>query len=214
MVLSRADIGAVYALHRETIAALPNPGAVRPDAPSFFEEIFDSGGEIMGLFAEEEGMVAYGVVRPELARERDRVALDKVVPEDMRLFVLDGTAVKPSHWRRGLQRHIVGLRIERAAAHHGAGAVIAKASPGNVPSMRNLMKCGFAIVGRIEKSYGWRYIHYRPVARGFAEPVGGTWVEAAAIEEAQRRFDGGEVARECAADAEGVAKLRFVAPAF
>ena len=207
--LTPADIDTIHTLHCETIAALPDPGAVRPDEPDFFADIFACGGEIMGL-VDAEGMVAYGVLRPELAREKDRFALDDRVAPQSRLWVLDGSAVRPSHWRRGLQRHIVGLRIARAGAL-GAADVIAKASPGNLPSMRNLLKCGFEIVGRIRKPYGWRYIHHRPVAGTPGEGgEGGTWVKAADIDEAQRRFDAGEVARACAPDAAGEAALRFV----
>lgn len=205
--LSPADVDAIHGLHRETIAALPNPGAVRPDEPCFFEDIFACGGEITGLFG-AEGLVAYGVLRPELASEKDRAGLDGWVAPQGTLWVLDGSAVKPTHWRRGLQRHIVALRIARAAAL-GAGDVIAKASPGNVPSMRNLLKSGFATVGSIRKSYGWRYIHYRPVSRAMGVAEAGTWVEAADLGEAQRRFEAGEVAGACALNEAGTPALRF-----
>lgn len=211
VALSPADIDAVMALHRETIAALPNPGAVRPDVPDFFEGIFACGGEIMGLY-EGAVLIAYGVLRPELAREHDRVALEALVAPAAPLWVLDGSAVKPTHWRRGLQRQIVALRIARAAAS-GVGDVIAKASPGNVPSMRNLLKSGFATVGLIEKTYGWRYIHYRPTHLAYAEPADGDFIAAADIEEAQRRFDAGEVGSACTVTEDGVAVLKFAPPA-
>ncbi|GAB5375714.1 MAG: hypothetical protein AcusKO_21760 [Acuticoccus sp.] len=208
--LSVADIDAIVALHRETIAALPNPGAVRPDAPAFFEGIFACGGEITGLH-EAGSLVAYGVLRPELVQEHDRWALDALVPPTAALWVLDGSAVRPSHWRRGLQRHIVGLRITRAASL-GIGSVIAKASPGNVPSMRNLLKSGFATIGLIRKSYGWRYIHFRPTACGYTEPATGDWIAAAGIEEAQHRFEAGEVASACAVTPDGTPILKFARP--
>lgn len=211
VALSPADVDVVMALHRETIAALPNPGAVRPDVPEFFEGIFASGGEIMGLY-EGAVLVAYGVLRPELAREHDRVALEALVAPAAPLWVLDGSAVKPTHWRRGLQRHIVALRIAQVAAR-GVGDVIAKASPGNVPSMRNLLKSGFATVGLIEKTYGWRYIHYRPTHLAYTEPVAGDFIAAADIEEAERRFGAGEVASMCTVNKDGVAVLKFGPPA-
>ncbi len=209
--LSLADIDAIYDLHRETFAALPNPGAVRPDEPAFFHDIFDCGGEITGLYG-REGLVGYGVLRPELAAEKDRVALEAWLAPHRSLWVLDGSAVKPTYWGRGLQRHLVGLRTARAGAL-GVEAVIAKASPGNVPSMRNLLKSGFSIVGRIQKSYGWRYIHYRPVAEAMTHPEAGEWIEASAIAEAQRRFEAGEVATQCALNEAGVPALHFAAVA-
>ncbi|MBJ3776346.1 GNAT family N-acetyltransferase [Acuticoccus mangrovi] len=205
--LSVDDVPAVFALYAESLAAVPDPAAVRADAPSFFEKIFAVGGEIIGLF---DGlvMIGYGVIRPELEEEHDRVGLDRVVPADAPMRVLDGSAVRPAYWRHGLQRTTIDARIARAA-ELGATHVIAKASPGNVPSMRNLTKQGFHILGRVMKPYGWRYVHHRPVHLTAAEPIEGEWYPAHDVDGAEAMFREGRAAFAAKRDDAGEPMLKF-----
>lgn len=205
--LTRADVGAVYRLYLSALAAVPDPAAVRADEPEFFEAVFDDGGEILGL-ADDSGLVAYGVLRPELEREHDRVGLDRFVAPDAPLRVLDGSAVRPAYWRLGLQREVVSMRLARARTL-GASDVIAKASPGNIPSMRNLLKSGFAIVGLVRKPYGWRYVHHRAVSRAAEAEGRTTWVRSADIDAARTHFATGEAAFACEVRADGVPWLQF-----
>lgn len=204
------DIPRIYALYTAALAAVPDPSAVRADAPAFFENIFDVGGEIIGLLA-GDALVGYGVLRPELDREHDRVGLDRHVPAGAPMRVLDGSAVHPAYWSHGFQRTVIEMRIARAA-ELGAGHVIAKASPGNVPSMRNLTRAGFHIVGLVLKPYGWRYVHVRPVAQPEPEPAPGTWQVAADVDASVARFAAGEVAYRAKRDEGGVPMLLFGRP--
>lgn len=205
--LSRADISEIFALYLSALRAVPNPAAVRPDEPSFFDEIFDAGGEIIG-FRDDGRLVAYGVIRPELDSEHDRHGLAPRVAPSAKLYVLDGSAVWPALWRHGLQRMIIETRIRRVAAL-GAVDVIAKASPGNFPSMRNLLNSRFAIITKVMKPYGWRYVHHRRVAFPAPDAGTGTWIEAGNVEEAERRFSAGEAAFACRAGPDGMPILRF-----
>ena len=207
--LARSDVDEVYRLYLSALARLPNPAAVRPDEPAFFEEIFDVGGEIVG-FRDGPALIAYGVLRPVLDSEHDRKGLGHVVPADAPLMVLDGSAVGPAYWKRGLQRAIIETRIAEAA-RLGASHVIAKASPANIPSMRNLLKRGFATVALVRKPYGWRYVNHRPVAAALSQPAGCEWMDAGRIDEAQARFAAGEAAFACEADEIGGARLAFAA---
>ncbi len=205
--LSRGDVDEVYRLYLSALARLKNPAAVRPDEPSFFEQIFDVGGEIVG-FRNGPELVAYGVLRRVLESEHDRKGLDRVMPPDAPLMVLDGSAVGPAYWKLGLQRAIIDVRIAEAA-RLGAEHVIAKASPGNIPSMRNLLKSGFATVALVRKPYGWRYVNHRPVAARVPVPAARVWIDAGRIDEAQQRFAAGEGAFSCEADEIGSAQLEF-----
>ncbi|MEO1102334.1 MAG: GNAT family N-acetyltransferase [Pseudomonadota bacterium] len=205
--LRRGDVGAIYRLYLAALARVPNPAAVRPDEPSFFDTIFDTGGEVLGLLAAGR-LAAYGVLRPELTSELDRVGLEGIAGPCERLWVLDGSAVHPDYWRHGMQRTIIEERLARIAAL-GARHVIAKASPGNLPSLRNLLKCGFVTVGLVRKPYGWRYVQYRPVAAPIVQPAEGIWIAAGNIEEARARFAAGEVASACHAGADHVVELQF-----
>ncbi|MEM0908511.1 MAG: GNAT family protein [Pseudomonadota bacterium] len=205
--LDLQDVGLVYQLHKAAVAAVQNPDAVRPDTPPFFEGVFQDGGEIWGLF-DGEGLAAYGVLRPELAREHDRQGLQRDVGADEPMRVLDGSATRPSLWGKGLQRHVVDMRVKRAG-DLGADHVIAKAAPRNVPSMRNLLRCGFAIVGLVRKPYGWRYVHHRPVRAAVAFEGAGEWQPATSIKAAEERFLLGEGAVACDAPQQGEAQLKF-----
>lgn len=204
--LAPGDVPRIYTLYRTSLDAVPNPAAVRADEPSFFEEIFAVGGEIIGLQV-GDALVAYGVLRPELDSEHDRSGLDEHVPASAGLKVLDGSAVHPEFWKHGLQRVIIEARVERAG-DLGAQHVIAKASPGNLPSMRNLLKCGFRIVTRVRKPYGWRYVHHRPVAHPYPRPDGGEWRPASDVAGATARFADNQAAVACRAEA-GVPLLCF-----
>lgn len=205
--LARTDVDEIYRLYLSALARLPNPAAVRPDEPAFFEDIFNVGGEIVG-FRDGPALVAYGVLRPVLDSEHDRKGLGHVVPAEAALMVLDGSAVGPAYWKRGLQRAIIETRIAEAA-RLGAMHVIAKASPGNIPSMRNLLKSGFATVALVRKPYGWRYVNHRPVAASVRAPADCVWMDAGRIDEAQARFTAGEAAFACEADGQGGARLEF-----
>ncbi|MEM9222387.1 MAG: GNAT family N-acetyltransferase [Pseudomonadota bacterium] len=205
--LFETDIDRIQALHEAAMGAVPDPSAVRTDEPSFFAGIFHYGGEIVGLERDGE-LVAYGVLRPELESELDRVGLDGLVPARERLWVLDGSAARPDLWRGGLQRTLISLRLARlrqTAIDHA----IAKASPRNIPSMRNLLKRGFATVGMVKKSYGWRYVQYRRVATAVSVPETGEWIEAADVVEVARHLDDGEFATTCRVGGDGIARLQF-----
>ncbi|MCF3935672.1 GNAT family N-acetyltransferase [Acuticoccus sp. M5D2P5] len=205
--LSPADIPRIYAVYTRALAAVPDPAAVRADAPSFFEEMFAVGGEIIG-FLDEGELVAYGVLRPELDSEHDRAGLDGLVAPGAMMRVLDGSAVCPAYWGRGVQRAVIETRISHAQTQ-GASDVIAKAAPRNVPSMRNLTKGGFRIVGRVMKPYGWRYVHHRPVAPCPAVPEAGEWARADDVDAAEARFRAGGFAFEARRDEAGEPILRF-----
>ncbi|WMS42981.1 GNAT family N-acetyltransferase [Acuticoccus sp. MNP-M23] len=205
--LTRGDVDEVYRLYLSALSRLPNPAAVRPDEPAFFDEIFAVGGGIVG-FRDGPQLIAYGVLRPVLDSEHDRTGLASVVPAEAPLMVLDGSAVAPAYWRRGLQRAIIDTRIAEAA-RLGASHVIAKASPGNIPSMRNLLKCGFATVALVRKPYGWRYVNHRPVAAPVRPAADCQWMEAGRIDEAQDRFQAGEAAFACRAQDDGIGQLKF-----
>lgn len=188
--LGMGDIDAIDGLFRATVAAVPNPAAVRPDEPAFFEEVLARGGEIVGLTA-SGALIAYGVLRPEFEDQHDRHGLARLVADDWPLFVTDGSAVHPAYWTHSLQRVLIRERIDRAVAQ-GARSIIAKVSPANLPSMRNLLKEHFRIVARVRKPYGWRYVHQRGVV-DFPEVVEmpEIWEAAADVDAAQALFEAG-----------------------
>lgn len=188
--LGMDDVPAIDALFRATVAAVPNPAAVRPDEPAFFEEVLARGGEIVGLTVEGD-LIAYGVLRPEFQDQHDRHDLARLVADDWPLFVTDGSAVHPAYWTHSLQRVLIRERIDRAVGQ-GARAIVAKVSPANLPSMRNLLKEHFRIVARVRKPYGWRYVHER-AAVDFPEvsEMPEIWRATADVDGAQILFEAG-----------------------
>ncbi|WP_018698855.1 GNAT family N-acetyltransferase [Amorphus coralli] len=190
VALGMGDIEAIDGLFRATVAAVPNPAAVRPDEPAFFEEVLDRGGEIVGLTV-HGALVAYGVLRPEFPDQHDRRGLSRLVRDDWPLFVTDGSAVHPAYWTHSLQRVLIRERIDRAV-RQGARTIIAKVSPANLPSMRNLLKEHFRIVALVRKPYGWRYVHQRS-AVDYPETsvIPEIWRTAADVDAAQILFEAG-----------------------
>ncbi|MGX1099745.1 GNAT family N-acetyltransferase [Amorphus sp. MBR-141] len=189
VTLGVGDIAAIDHLFRATVAAVPDPAAVRPDEPAFFEDVLARGGEIIGLTV-AGALIAYGVLRPEFGDQHDRDGLGRLVDLDAPLFVVDGSAVHPSYWSRSLQRVLIRERIDRAV-RQGGRAVIAKVSPANLPSTRNLLRENFRIVARVRKPYGWRYVHQRAAVDFAPTPEAEIWRLAADVDAAQALFDDG-----------------------
>ena len=209
VTLGLDDIPVIDGLFRATVAAVSNPAAVRPDEPAFFEGVLDHGGEIIGLTV-EGSLIAYGVLRPEFDDQHDRDGLAHLVAADAPLFVTDGSAVHPSYWSHSLQRVLIRERIDRAV-RQGAQAVIAKVSPANLPSTRNLLKEHFRIVARVRKPYGWRYVHQR-AAVDFEEmdETPEVWRVAADVDGAQALFEAGYGAVRFRLGAQSRPELGFV----
>lgn len=209
VTLGLEDIPAIDRLFHATVAAVPNPRAVRPDEPAFFHDVLDHGGEIVGLTV-GGALIAYGVLRPEFPDQHDRDGLASLVPEDAPLFVTDGSAVHPSYWSHSLQRVLIRERVDRAV-RQGARAMIAKVSPANLPSTRNLLKEQFRIVARVRKPYGWRYVHQRAAVdypQTTDEPD--IWRVAADVDAAQALFEAGYGAVRFRLGAQSRPELGFV----
>ena len=209
VTLGLDDAPAIDRLFHATVAAVPNPNAVRPDEPAFFQGVLDHGGEIIGLTV-GGSLIAYGVLRPEFPDQHDRDGLARLVPADAPLFVTDGSAVHPSYWAHSLQRVLIRERIARAV-RQGARAIIAKVSPANLPSTRNLLKEQFRIVARVRKPYGWRYVHQR-AAVDFETVTEDPqiWRVAADVDGAQALFEAGYGAVRFRLGAQSRPELGFV----
>lgn len=205
--LHEVDISEVQAVYDASISALTDPGAVRPDAPDFFEWVFSVGGEMLGLRLDNR-LVAYGVLRMPKATKNDWDGMERAVPAEAKFAVLDGSAVHPEFWSRGLHRRAIDERTQMAAGW-GVDYVVALAGPRNIPSMRNLTRSGFAIAGLARKPYGWRYVHARSVKTPEVSEGPFHWERAEDVDASQARFSRGEVASLAKGDPELGSMIRF-----
>lgn len=142
--LTPADVEAIYALHLEVVSHMRAPGLVRRDSRDYFAAHVDGAGFILGAFSGER-LIGYGLSSfPRDPAENYGVPLG--VPSDQLPLVgqLEGAAVSVDHWGRGLHFLLAGWRAV-CLADSGYRHICATVAPGNVWSLRNLLRTGLVI---------------------------------------------------------------------
>lgn len=160
--LQPADLTALHALHRASIAGMP-PAVVKPESLDFLASLLHGRARVQGAW-DGDALVAYGVLQHDLLPADNPRAHLGLAPAQA-LFKLAGAAVAPPWRGQGLQR----VLIERRLAWAGGHAVFATAAPGNPASWHSLLACGLA-VRALEYRYGGlpRYLMARVPGDAFA----------------------------------------------
>lgn len=141
------DLTAMYDLHRRSLEGMAVQ-IVKPESRDFLRELLQGRGIVTGAWC-EGALVAYGVLQHDLLPEddpRDLLGLDAA----QRVQKLAGAAVAPGWRGLGLQRLLIERRLASAP---GDAVLFATAAPGNLPSWRNLLACGFAVRALVHR-YG------------------------------------------------------------
>lgn len=167
--LRAADVDAVYALHLEVVSQMSAPGLVRRDTRDYFAAHIEDAGFILGTFCEDR-LVGYGLSSfPRDELENYGVQLKLPAHELPLVGQLEGAAVGVEHWGRGLHLMLAGWRAD-CLAEAGFRHICATVAPGNVWSLRNLLRTGL-VIRHIGVLYGGllRYVlqqdrHLPPVA--------------------------------------------------
>ncbi len=176
-----ADLDAMHALHRCSIADLP-PQAVKPESREFLDSLLRGRGRVLGVW-DGDVLVAYGVLQHDLLPDDDPRALLGLAPTQP-LVKLAGAAVDV-RWRgQGLQRALIARRLDWA----GTQAVFATAGPSNPASWRSLLACGL-LVHALQRRYGGlvRYLLARvPGQRFDGNAARARTLDSDALDEQQR----------------------------
>jgi ribosomal protein S18 acetylase RimI-like enzyme len=204
----------IVALHRTALATLADPTFVKPEQPSFFAGILDGRGRIIGARARAGAELgAYGVFQRHLAPDDDpsaRLGLGGA----RRLAKIAGAAVAPALRGHRLQCELVRRRAAFARAE-GFSDLYATAAPGNVPSWRNLLTEGFAVVG-IEARYGTlvRYLLHRALDAPAAGAADGTvWCGLDSLARQRELLAAGHRGVACRPGTGGACEIGFAVPA-
>lgn len=196
--LGMDDLAAVYALHRQVLAALP-AGRVAHETLAFFADHVARRGRLLGLCVDSE-LVAYAVLGLPGPQDENFGHDQGMSAAELPLVAhLDGASVAPGYRGHHLQRVLVHWRqaVARAA---GRRWLLSTVSPENPASLVNLFACGLQICGLAEKYGGWRYLlrsdlqadrqrSLRPAQDGQWLPVSAIPAQAALLAEGQRGWD-------------------------
>ena len=157
--LEAPDLPAVIALHHRMRATLPRD-LIAFETDAFFADHLQTLGRIFGCFA-GEGLVAYAVLGLPGPGDANFGVDHGLSPQELRLVAhLDGAAVIEPWQGHGLQRALSVLRM-REARRHGRNIMLSTAAPLNLPSLTNLLLCGFEARGLVEKFGGARFLMRR-----------------------------------------------------
>lgn len=140
------DLPAMHALHLCSIAGMAVQ-TVKPETREFLHGLLQGRGRVIGAW-QGGALAAYGVLQHDLLAQDDPRALLGLAPGHA-LYKLAGAAVAPAWRGQGLQRQLIARRVAWA----GDAALFATAAPGNMPSWRSLLACGF-MVRALQYRYG------------------------------------------------------------
>lgn len=137
---------AIFAHQLHLTANADTPASlVRPDDLAHFVANIQEHGRILGCFANDSEMVAYGILGMEPASNRKIIQLLGLPEADLHNFAsLDGAAAL-APWRgKRLHRESIQARLEMAREQQRryVGATV---SPENINSFRGLLEAGFCI---------------------------------------------------------------------
>ncbi|OSQ36745.1 GNAT family N-acetyltransferase [Thalassospira mesophila] len=166
--LGQGHLGAVIDLHHKVLSLLP-AGLAAQETDRFFADHISDCGQIYGAF-NGENLIAYSILG--LPRAGDpNFGTDHQLPSDQLADVahIDGVAVAPAWRGQGWHRKMIDHRLATAQVH-GRKIMLSTVAPGNLPSLRSLMSCGFTICGIIEKFGGIRYLMRQDVSAGTNSP--------------------------------------------
>ena len=153
------DLPAVIALHHRMRATLPRD-LIAFETDAFFADHIEALGRIFGCFS-GQGLVAYAVLGLPGPQDANFGVDHGLSPEELRLVAhLDGAAVIEPWQGLGLQRALSVLRM-REARRQGRLIMLSTAAPLNLPSLTNLLLCGFQVRGLVEKFGGARFLMRR-----------------------------------------------------
>lgn len=162
--LEAPDLPAVIALHHRMRVTLPRD-LIAFETDAFFADHMQALGRIYGCFAGDE-LAAYAVLGLPGPDDANFGTDHGLSPRELRLVAhLDGAAVIEPWQGHGLQRALSVLRM-REARRHGRLIMLSTAAPLNLPSLTNLLLCGFEVRGLAEKFGGARFLMRRDLPPG------------------------------------------------
>ncbi len=208
------DVDDVYALHLRVQGAMRRPGLVRPDTRDYFAGHVSGGeGFILGCFSEER-LIGYGLCSlPRDPQENYGVLLGLPAEELLQVGQLEGAAVDEAYWGRGIHRLLATWRANCLVAA-GYRHICATVAPGNVWSLRNLLKTGLT-VRHLGTLYGGllRYVMQNDVERPLALDLTASRVLPVQDIEAQATLlMKGYVGYACSQEPGGPALMHFARP--
>lgn len=157
--LSNKYIESIMNLQDEIINSLDDKSFFARTEKHEFEDIINTNGEILGVFTEEDKLIAFGaMVKPHLLEFNLGYDLNFDKSKLMKVAHMESTVVHPSYRGNRLQRLLVQY-LEEIAIKKGCNIFCATVAPNNKFSLNTLLQLEYKIALEKEKYGGLkRYI--------------------------------------------------------
>ena len=157
----RTHLNEILTMQEEAIAALPQPHLLNRNTPQLFETVLTAPNVTVGAFCGDTLAGFASLFHPQTHEDDLSHTLETICVDGKKVANYKVTIVRAAYRGHGLQQRLE-QELERYAKEQGVQVLCVTVSPDNLPSKRNIEKCGY-VYDHTQIKYGnlLRDIYYK-----------------------------------------------------